>query len=495
MTATLTVTWNEDPTGIGAAYHDMVQRSVQNAFAAWRGHFDVSSGNLGLTVNFVTLGPSSAASAGPSALTPVGTTDGTTAAKMSSFGSEIGFGSAQGSTGAVLNIDTSWLVNTFPTAAHPQAPFLGDDTRVFEHELGHALGLISLRNLTTGAISNATESTYDQYIQVSGGAAVFTGPNAMAQFGGPVPLEVGAGFHPFVGGKISVMSYTDWAQSIQTLDVDLLKDAGLPILTGREVDEHMVARLYVAAFNRAADPAGLVNWTRQLAAGASLDDVAAGFLGAPEFALRYGSDPSNQALVDQLYTQALHRAPDAAGEASWVAALNGGESRADVVAGFSESDENRQALSAATNISYSATVEEEVARLYATAFLRGADPSGFSTWTQALINGDSLGQVAAQFIQSPEFAAHYGSSVSNDAFVAAMYTNTLGRAPDASGEASWISELSSGLSRADMLVGFSDSAEHIRDMAATAVVGTAGDSGLVDVPLGMIPTHAVGSLV
>jgi Domain of unknown function (DUF4214) len=489
VTISLTLAWNDDPTGIGAAYHDVVQESVQNAFALWLGHFDVSWGSVVILVNFLDL--TSAASAGPLANTTVGTLAGTTVL-LSSFASQIAFGAAQGSTGAVLNIGTSWLMNTFPTASHPQVSWLGDDARVFEHELGHALGLDSWRTWTTGALGSAYETTYDQDIRMTGGStAVFAGPNAMAQLGGPVPLEVGSGFHPDIGGKISVMSYVDAAQSIQTLDVDLLKDAGLPILTDREVNEHMVVRLYAAVFDRAADPGGLVHWTKALAAGATLHDVAADFLSSAEFAQLDGTTPTNEALVDQEYRQALHRAPDASGEASWIAALGLGMSRADLLTGFSESAENRQALSASANVGYAATVEEEVARLYAMCLQRDADPPGFTNWTNALINGDTLGQVAAQFIQSSEFVADHGNDISNEAFATTLYSNELEPGPNA-GWANCLAELNAGWSRADMVVSVSDSPDNILRMAALAVVGGAGSLGTrIDAPLGMIPTHGV----
>ena len=251
-----------------------------------------------------------------------------------------------------------------------------------------------------------------------------------------------------------------------------------------------------AAFNRNSDLGGLVGWTNQLLAGTSLHDVATGFLNSPEFAARYGSNPSSKTLVDALYTQALHRAPDAAGEAYWVTLLDGGASRADLVIDFSESTENRQALSAATNTSYAGTVEEEVARLYSTAFLRNADPAGFANWTTALLNGTTVGQVAAQFVTSAEFIADYGAGQGNAAFVTSLYQNALGRGPDAAGQASWVAALNSGLARSDLLVTFSDSAEHVARMAASAVVKAAGSTlSLVDAPLGLIPTHTTGTLV
>jgi len=69
--------------------------------------------------------------------------------------------------------------------------------------------------------------------------------------------------------------------------------------------------------------------------------VALSFLGSAEFASRYSAAPSDQALVDALYQNALQRAPDAAGEAQYVRALASGQfSRADLVVAFSDSNEH-----------------------------------------------------------------------------------------------------------------------------------------------------------
>jgi hypothetical protein len=488
MAASLTLSWINDPTGIGTAVQDLVQRSLQNAFAAWLGHFDAPQGNVVLTVNFSDLGRW-AATAAPSGNTVVGMRGGTPV-MLSAFGAQIGFGGPGGSAAAVLDISTSWLMDTFPSAATPYPVWQGDDVRVFEHELGHALGLDVNCNWTTGAPSTWYQTTYDQYVQVTDGQAVFTGPNADAAFGAPVPLETGSGFHPYVGGKISVMSYLDSAQSIQTLDVDLLKDAGLPILTDREVDEHALVRLYAAAFDRAADPTEIINALNTLRTGASLHDVALGLVTTAEFGRAFGSNPSNEVLVAEMYQQVLHRTPDASEADYWVRVLDAGLTHADLLVQFAESDENRQALETAPNVSYAATTEQEVARLYEAAMQRGADPGGFAYWTTALVNGDTLGHVATQFISSPEFATHYGRDTTNDTFVTTLYANVLGRTPDHAGNAGWVEALTKGVSRADVLLGFSDSHESILRTAAGATIGPAGNADTAfNVPLGMIPVH------
>jgi hypothetical protein len=71
----------------------------------------------------------------------------------------------------------------------------------------------------------------------------------------------------------------------------------------------------------------------------------------------------------------------------------------------------------------------------------------------------TLVQVADFFTASPEFQATYGA-LDNTAFVTLLYGNVLGRAPDAGGLAGWVGALDGGMTRGQVLVGFSESPEY-----------------------------------
>ncbi|NML62844.1 DUF4214 domain-containing protein [Massilia sp. RP-1-19] len=104
-------------------------------------------------------------------------------------------------------------------------------------------------------------------------------------------------------------------------------------------------RIYQAAFDRVPDAAGLSYWMKQMDSGASLADVAGGFVGSKEFADLYGgSNPTAEAFVEKLYTNVLHRKPDAAGYDYWVGVVKVGAPKAEVLAAISESGENQAAL-------------------------------------------------------------------------------------------------------------------------------------------------------
>ena len=119
---------------------------------------------------------------------------------------------------------------------------------------------------------------------------------------------------------------------------------------------------------------------------------------------------------------------------------------------------------------------EETARLYQAALDRAPDLTGLDEWTAALNAGTlNIDGVALAFISSPEFQAKYGA-LDNTAFVVQLYQNVLHRSPDPTGEQGWVNQLNNGMSRAQALVGFSDSLENELDTQ-----GTIGDPDIAEV--------------
>ncbi|WP_312976160.1 DUF4214 domain-containing protein [Stutzerimonas nitrititolerans] len=105
-------------------------------------------------------------------------------------------------------------------------------------------------------------------------------------------------------------------------------------------------RLYEAAFNRAPDLDGLGYWIKEFDQGASLESVSQRFITSPEFTGLYGPALSTDAFVTALYQNILDRAPEQSGLAFWVDQLQtGAKNEAQVLASFSESNENKIALS------------------------------------------------------------------------------------------------------------------------------------------------------
>ena len=104
-------------------------------------------------------------------------------------------------------------------------------------------------------------------------------------------------------------------------------------------------RVYQAAFDRTPDLAGLGFWIHAMDNGASLRQVAEGFVGSPEFKAVYGANPSSAQIVGKMYTNVLHRTGEPAGLAYWIDVLDSHRgTAADVLAGFSDSAENQAGL-------------------------------------------------------------------------------------------------------------------------------------------------------
>ena len=112
----------------------------------------------------------------------------------------------------------------------------------------------------------------------------------------------------------------------------------------------------------------------------------------------------------------------------------------------------------------------KVLRLYQAALGRDPDQGGLNYWIDRLQQGASLSQLGAGILSSPEVQAGYGG-LDDAGYVDRLYQNMLGRAGDEGGRAFWIGRLQAGVSRAEVLVGFSESAEN---KAATAGVVSAG---------------------
>ena len=227
-----------------------------------------------------------------------------------------------------------------------------------------------------------------------------------------------------------------------------------------------VYRVYEATLGRAPDQEGLTNWVNALNSGTSLQSVVNGFVGSQEFQADYGA-LSNSDFVTLLYNNVLHRAADTAGLNSWVNVLTSGQdTRAQVVLGFSESPEDVSDLSAPVQAGLWVANPDagQVARLYDTVLGRLPDSSGLAAWTNALEGGTSLQTVASGFVGSQEFQSVYGS-LNNSDFVTLLYHNVLHRDPDTAGLNSWVAALNGGESRAQVVIGFSESPEHIGNLA------------------------------
>ncbi len=222
-----------------------------------------------------------------------------------------------------------------------------------------------------------------------------------------------------------------------------------------------VMRLYDAALNRNPDGSGFEAVLDLLEGGQSIQQVAGLFLNSPEFQARFGA-LNNLQFIQQMYRFALRREGDAAGVQAWTDRLNAGTTRTEMLVIFSESEEHRNLTQSTLNAGLWVADDDalKIARMYDATFDRLADSGGLAIWTANLKGGMSMLAIATAFAGSGEFQQRYGA-VTNEQFIRQMYQFCLNREPDAAGLATWVNALNTGTSRAQMLLNFSESAEHV----------------------------------
>lgn len=102
---------------------------------------------------------------------------------------------------------------------------------------------------------------------------------------------------------------------------------------------------------------------------------------------------------------------------------------------------------------------EKVALLYEAALDRKPDEGGLNYWVSDINKGQSLQNVAQSFYSSDEFRAQFDSFSDAD-YINQLYVNVLNRSADQAGYDYWVEQLNNGLSHADILVSFAESAEN-----------------------------------
>ncbi len=98
-------------------------------------------------------------------------------------------------------------------------------------------------------------------------------------------------------------------------------------------------------------------------------------------------------------------------------------------------------------------------RLYQAALDRTPDERGLAGWIKFMDEGGTLTNMARQFIDSQEFRTKYGA-LDDRNFVNQLYLNVLDRNGEPAGITGWVGGLANGLTRADVLKGFSESSEN-----------------------------------
>ncbi|MEX0713607.1 MAG: Ig-like domain-containing protein [Pirellulales bacterium] len=147
-------------------------------------------------------------------------------------------------------------------------------------------------------------------------------------------------------------------------------------------------------------------------------------------------------FVRNLYLDVLNRQAGEAEIQFWIGVLDNGGSREQIALGFLNSDEHLRNL---------------VDSLYQHLLSRSAEPDGRDFWVSLIQSGVAEDEIVIGIAASDEYFNLHGST--NQTFVAGLYNDLLGRAPDASGLLFWESQMSAGASRGQVAASFVNSDE------------------------------------
>ncbi len=104
--------------------------------------------------------------------------------------------------------------------------------------------------------------------------------------------------------------------------------------------QSQVLRLYRAVLGRDPEPAGFDFWVDQNRGGTSFFELTLTWMELPEYAAKYGEDPTDTELIEALYQNVLGRPGDEGGVAFWLGQRQSGLSVPGLLLAFANSDEN-----------------------------------------------------------------------------------------------------------------------------------------------------------
>ncbi len=222
--------------------------------------------------------------------------------------------------------------------------------------------------------------------------------------------------------------------------------------------DDQVFRIYAAIFNRPPDPEGFGYWTAQYRGGVPLIEIVESFSTSREFINQYGTNPSDEFLVETMYRNVLNRDGDPPGVGHWVSQLRLGMTVSELLLAFAESPENIANTNTAPPLT---SAEARILRMYRAVFGRAPDDQGFAFWVDQNANGQTMVGIAESFARSPEFQSRYGTSPTDQALIDGLYLNVLDRSGDEGGIEFWLGRRSDGMSIAELLIAFADSPENL----------------------------------
>ena len=276
------MSWNysvqlSDPSNVGGSADATLVYDIQQALSVWS-QYIIGMGTLVVALNIqnTTQGRESG---GPTSSAQVGTNGGLTVWESSAEYELTTGNHVSGTTSDItISIDPGYFqyldLAAGLTYASQVPSNLYNPIVVFLHELMHGFGMTGYYD-QTGTLAGAYESNFDRLISKTGSGVFFTGANAVAAYGGAVPLtsnsSSGENYYHF-GNQQSDRSRTpatvqdpltddlmngivffyDYQYPISNLDLAVLKDLGYSIRTVPVVAAHNVTATRNQSFNAAS---------------------------------------------------------------------------------------------------------------------------------------------------------------------------------------------------------------------------------------------------
>ncbi len=315
-------------------------------------------------------------------------------------------------------------------------------------------------SFTAGSGDMITSSAINQVIPGGEYSVVRTGADNGTTLKNPVSYA----FTPTAPGTYVFKAYaqtksygTAWQQPASVTLLVTQKALSLP--TSRTEFYSSLSQCLLA---RQATAGEVASWTSRPSS-MTLSSIYQQWFSSPEY---MGKSTSNETFVTQLYNCISWRQPDIGGYNAYVAALQGGQPRAELVDTFLNANEfltnYGPKLHSATGYAlYPAGVPTSriayFSDLYACIDNRVPDATGLASWMRAA-SSTSLAYLYQAWFTSPEYL---GKNTSNQTFVTELYNCILYRRPDDQGSHNYMNELQHGLTRISAIQSFTGSSEFL----------------------------------
>lgn len=234
--------------------------------------------------------------------------------------------------------------------------------------------------------------------------------------------------------------------------------------TENPTSEAFIRQIYSVILEREPDEEGLKYWVNQLRQGETAADIVGEFFNSQEMKNKNLNDKE---FIKYAYRAILGREPDDTGLQYWLSELQQGATRRWLLSEFVVSTEFTQLcgnygivrgnITGLEHADKSAGVAKFVTFIYRNVLKRDPDLEGLNYWAGEMVEN---GMTASRLVEEFAKSPEFASAnLSNEEYVERLYETVLGRKSDEGGKQYWVSLMNNGYSRHDILREFTHSAE------------------------------------